>query len=85
MNNWKDTLINPNASIYDAIAIIDKGSLQIAVVVDNNNKLLGTITDGDVRRGLLKGIKLSDKINSIVNTNPITLPLGSPTQQRYAI
>ena len=57
-SQWKDLLINPDTPIVKAIEIIDHGGIQIAVVVDSNGRLLGTVTDGDVRRGILKGIPL---------------------------
>ena len=52
--------------------IIDESSLQIAVVVDESRKLLGIVTDGDVRRGILKGNDLNVPISKVMNSNPIT-------------
>ncbi|WP_348653131.1 nucleotidyltransferase family protein [uncultured Sulfurimonas sp.] len=61
-----------NATVKEALEIIDKAAMQIALVVDkNDDKLLGTLTDGDIRRALLKGIVLSDTIESIIFTTPI--------------
>lgn len=74
MNEWKKVLISPNTKIQEAIEIIDINSLQIAIVVDQNNKLLGTVTDGDIRRGILKGIPLNYSVEKIMNTSPITIP-----------
>lgn len=73
MNEWKKVLVPPNTSIQEAINVIDKSSLQIALVVDNNNHLLGTVTDGDIRRGILKGIPLEAPVSRIMNTRPITI------------
>jgi len=42
--------ISPKSSIRDAIEVIDNGAAQVALVVDSNKKLLGLVTDGDVRR-----------------------------------
>lgn len=66
MNRWKNVLINPTTSILEAIKIIDATALQIALVVDENNRLLGTLTDGDVRRAILKGISLSDHVQTVM-------------------
>ena len=60
-------------SIKEAIEVINITSLQIALVIDENNKLLGTVTDGDVRRGIIKEISLEDAVEGIMNTNPITI------------
>ena len=51
---------------------IHKGGLKIALVVDDNDKLLGTVTDGDIRRTLLKTSNQIN-VNSIMNSKPITI------------
>lgn len=66
MNRWKDVLISPTVSIFDAIKIIDATALQIALVVDGNSQLLGTLTDGDVRRAILKGTPLSNPVQTVM-------------------
>ena len=70
MNRWKDVLISPDTTIIKAIEVIDAGSLQIALVVDNSNKLVGTVSDGDVRRAILKGIPLDRPVKEIMFTEP---------------
>jgi len=70
MNRWKDILINPTTSIIETIKIIDEGSLQIALVVDSANKLVGTVSDGDVRRAILKGVSLDRPVCEIMYTEP---------------
>ena len=50
MKNWKETLVKPATPVRKVIETIDKSSMQIALVVDANNRLLGTVTDGDVIR-----------------------------------
>jgi len=46
--DWTQTFVNPENSLRDVIATIDKAELQIALVVDAEFRLLGLITDGDV-------------------------------------
>jgi CBS domain-containing protein len=48
----------PAGTIADAIRTIDTGHVQIAFVIDENKRLIGTITDGDIRRALLRGESL---------------------------
>ncbi|QJB56576.1 nucleotidyltransferase family protein [Pseudodesulfovibrio sp. zrk46] len=55
MRDWRKTLIGADATIFDAVESLNKSSAQIALVVDENESLLGIITDGDIRRGLLAG------------------------------
>lgn len=69
--NWKEILLLPTNTIRDALKIIDSGALQIALVT-LNNKLQGTVTDGDIRRGLLNNISLDDSIEKIMNKAPLT-------------
>jgi len=66
-------LVHKDAKIIDAVQAIDKGGLQIALVVDSKNELLGTITDGDIRRGLLKGTGMNESVTTVMNTNPQTV------------
>ena len=70
MKNWKSTLVARGTAIRKVIEIIDRGSMQIALVVGPNNHLLGTVTDGDVRRGILKGISLDEAVEHIMRENP---------------
>ena len=56
MKKWKEILISPKIMIIQTMDIINQSSLQFAVVVDENMQLLGTVTDGDIRRGLLNGM-----------------------------
>ena len=48
--------INQNASIKEALEVIDKGAIKVAVVLSDDGLLLGMLSDGDIRRALLKGM-----------------------------
>jgi dTDP-glucose pyrophosphorylase len=71
MINFLDICIKPTLSIEEAMGVINRGNVRIACVVDVNNRLLGTLNDGDIRRGILKGKSLSDSINDVYHTNAI--------------
>lgn len=77
MKNWREIVIKPDISILQAINIIDKGAMQIVLVVDGEGRLIGTMSDGDIRRGILKGISLESPVNLIMNTKPVCMPGGS--------
>ena len=64
--NIKDLFIFPDQSIDDAIRNIDQNADGISLVVDQNHKLIGTITDGDIRRAIIAGIELSTPINELL-------------------
>lgn len=70
MKNWNDILVGPNTSILQAIQIIDVGGLRAALVVDNENKLLGMVTDGDIRRSILKNVSLDEPVHKVMNAKP---------------
>jgi len=76
MRRWSEVLISSDSNMKHAIDKIDKGSLQIALVVDNDRQLLGTITDGDIRRAILKGLSLDHSVINVMNPNPTTLTTG---------
>lgn len=72
MKPWESTLLGPDASLEEAIAALDKGALRIVIVVDGEGKLLGTLTDGDVRRALLKHVPLDTPVSSVMFASPHT-------------
>lgn len=76
MKFWRNCLLSKTASIYQAIENINKSGMQIALIVDDNDHLLGTITDGDIRRAILKKINLFESVERIMNRNPITVKKG---------
>ena len=75
--DWKSILIKPEQPIRDALQLIDSESLRIALVVDDELRLLGVVTDGDVRRGLLNNLSLSSPVSHVMNKNPLTAKLGT--------
>lgn len=70
MNRWQDILVKPQTSLLDSMKIIDESSLQFAIVVDDKQHLLGTVTDGDVRRSILRGDGLEVQIQYVMNKKP---------------
>ncbi|RHX78279.1 CBS domain-containing protein [Leptospira yasudae] len=63
---WHSALLPLGSTIQDVIRNLDDSALQIALIVSEDNQLIGTITDGDIRRGLLRGMDLNSVIDSIV-------------------
>src|SRR5437868_9463147 len=70
MSNVQETLVNATASIKEVIETIERAVAKVALVIDENGRLLGTVTDGDVRRGLLRGIQLTEPATAIMNSKP---------------
>ena len=76
MKDWSKILLTPEDSIEKSIEVLNAGGIRIALVVDNDGKLLGTLTDGDIRRSLMKHIDMNCAVKKTMNANPITA-LGS--------
>jgi dTDP-glucose pyrophosphorylase/predicted transcriptional regulator len=70
MKDIEDIIVEESSSILEVLEIIDKSSKQLAIVVDENKKLLGTISDGDIRRALLQNISLTNSVKNIYYKTP---------------
>ena len=69
--NFRKHIINDSNNIKSALELLSSVGLDtILFVINDKNKLIGSITDGDIRRGLLKGVSLDDKVTEIINSNP---------------
>ncbi|MCI5116448.1 MAG: CBS domain-containing protein [Candidatus Electrothrix sp. AW2] len=77
MNQLQEVLVDTKLSLLDAIKVLDESALQILLVVDESNTLLGTVTDGDIRRAILRGVILETPVVNAMNTSPITLEAGA--------
>lgn len=71
---WRRAILPENASIEQAIANLDRVAIKIVLVVNEENVLKGTISDGDIRRGLLRGLTLASPIESVVHRKPLVVP-----------
>jgi dTDP-glucose pyrophosphorylase len=71
MKDWRKIVVDPETIIIEAIKILDKSAMQILLVVGMDDTLLGSVTDGDVRRGILKNIPLESPIATIMNPTPV--------------
>jgi len=71
-------LLSLDCSIQEAIKNLDDVGVKIVLVTDKNQKLIGTISDGDVRRGILKGLDLESPIENILHKNPFVVPPEMP-------
>lgn len=76
--------ISPSATIRDAMIAIEQGVVQLSLVVDADQRLLATVTDGDIRRGLLSGLSLDAPVTAVMRSNPTSIPIsaGRPAARR---
>ena len=71
---WRQAILPLDVTLHEAIRNLDKTALKIALVVSESGELLGTISDGDIRRGLLKGLDLKSPIASVIHRNALVVP-----------
>lgn len=76
MERIKQILIKPEASVAHALKQMDEVGKRALFVTDNKNKILGLVSDGDIRRWILKNKSLKGKITKLMNKNPIVLRVG---------
>jgi len=77
MSNYRRHLIISGSLIKHALVQLDELSTDaILFVIDNNQKLIGSLTDGDIRRGLIKGISIENKVDDIIQENPRVIRKG---------
>ena len=81
MRNINDIIIGSNFLLKDVLRIIDKSSKQIGLVLDENKKLLGTISDGDIRRALLSNISLDDTIENVYFKKPTVANINDSKEE----
>lgn len=76
MRQWEKALIGPEATFRDALMSIDSTGGGMALVVDPDRRLLGALSDGDLRRALIRGAGLEDHAISAANPNPVCAGSG---------
>jgi perosamine synthetase len=74
----KDLLLSKHASLKDALALIDKNAQGICFIVDDKNKLIGLLTDGDIRRCILNNSTLNVLVETVMQKQFISFPVETP-------
>src|SRR3990167_4485407 len=80
-HHWKNVLININTTILAAIKHMDAEALRVLLVVNQDQHLLGIITDGDIRRYLLKHGNLENSVVHVMNQNHVTASITDNQDQ----
>jgi len=80
MKDWRNTLIPDTATVQDAIAAIEDSELQIGLVVDGHGVLIGTVTDGDIRRTILRKEGMDIPVTQTMNPEPHVARVGTSNE-----
>lgn len=78
-------LVAPSASVREALETITKNSRQAVMVVDGDGRLVGIVTDGDIRRGFLRGVGIDGRVAELMNRQPIAAPAGIGRDEARAL
>jgi len=81
MIDFSKLLLHADSTIEESLTVINVGAVKIALVVDKDNKLLGTLSDGDIRRGFLKKKSISDTVEDVYFRSPITANENNSTEE----
>lgn len=76
ISDFKDVIVSEYTSFGETIEKMDQHEKSIALIVDRENRLLGILTDGDIRKAILKGITLNENVKKAMNKNPFCLNPG---------
>jgi len=69
----EDVVASEKASIKEVMRSIDHSGLRVAYIVDDNNKLVGAVSDSEIRKAILKGIDINEPVKGILNPTPVVL------------
>jgi len=78
---YKKILVKTNFSLKAALKQIDKSTLQVLIVADEEDRILGIVTDGDMRRAIIKGLDFKTPIQDIMTKNPIAISYKSSKEE----
>lgn len=70
---WRETMLLENSTIKDAVHVLNNTALKIVLIVTEDNTLVGTISDGDIRRGLLNGLSLESSVGGVIHKDAIVV------------
>ena len=81
MSQLTNLVVNPSSSVRQVMERIDKSGKGIALILDESQHLIGTVTDGDIRRAILAGIDLNSSVMQLLDqrrdSGPLTAPVGT--------
>jgi dTDP-glucose pyrophosphorylase/predicted transcriptional regulator len=80
MRDWRATILKPDDTMENSIHTIGREGLRIVMVADVSGKLVGIVTDGDIRRALIKRKSMDTCLIEIMNKKPTTISVGEDRQ-----
>lgn len=78
-------IVDPAISVLDAVKAIETGGIQAVLVASAGGRLEGVATDGDIRRGILRGVQLDAPVSTVMNSHPAVLSPEANREQALAM
>lgn len=85
MADWRSVAVAPEAALGDAITKINSSGLQVALIVGSDDRLVGILTDGNIRRAVLAGKNIQVSVSEVMNPHPTTVPAFTPSDEILAL
>lgn len=86
MESWvREQLTTSDKTVREVMKVISNAHIGVAVIVDNQDRLLGYVTDSDIRRAILRDVNLESPISDIMVKSPVTLPSGLSAEESLAM
>lgn len=82
---WEKALLPESATLADTIRCLNEAKTQIALIVTDDRVLAGTVTDGDIRRGLLRGVSMESSATSIMQRSPLVVTQQVPREAVFQL
>lgn len=83
MHDWHKVILKKTDTMQQAIEVLNQEALQIALVVNDAGQLLGTVTDGDIRRALIKHFELDAAVNEFMFTTPTLASIDETKEEIF--
>jgi len=77
---WREAFVAPETTVSQALKVLDDAGIRLVIVADATDHLLGVVTDGDIRRALLRRVDLEARISEVMNPHPHTAQVGEPRE-----
>ena len=83
--HWRKVLLDSRVDVTTAAEVLTSSSMRIVMVVDKEDRLLGTVTDGDIRRALMAGNAMTSPVTTVMQKNPIAITQGDSRRKALQI
>ena len=85
MSNWRDVVVSSDTPLGEAISLIDASGIQVAMVLDAHGRLVGLLTDGNIRRAILSGHDLNTPTGEVMESQPTSMPAQTSRSEMLAL